>query len=56
LQGELARNGIMIDEDPEEAIYISYSHKQHDLNKTLQIFENAVKKIKKVKKTLITLK
>ena len=53
LQGELLRNGIMLDEDPEEAIYISYSHKNHDLKKTLEVFENAVRKIKKIKKTLI---
>ena len=53
LQGELLRNGIMLDEDPEEAMYISYSHKENDLNKTLELFNNAVSKIKKVRKTLI---
>jgi len=53
LQGELLRNGIMLDEDNEEPMYISYSHKQNELNKTLQVFEYAVKKVKKIKKTLI---
>ncbi len=53
LQGELLRNGVMLDEDNEEPMYISYSHKQKELNKTLEVFENAVRKVKKVKKTLI---
>ncbi|MEK6835803.1 MAG: aminotransferase class III-fold pyridoxal phosphate-dependent enzyme, partial [Nanoarchaeota archaeon] len=56
LQGELLRNGVMIDEDPEEAMYISYSHKNPELNKTLEVFSNAVRKVRKIKKTLITLK
>src|SRR3989344_4682953 len=54
LQGELLRNGIMLDEDPDEAMYVSYSHKEKELNETLEIFNKSVSKVKNIKKTLIS--
>ncbi len=42
LQYELLKRGIMLDEDNEEAVYISYSHSSGDLNKTLEAFEDVV--------------
>ncbi len=45
-QYELLKNGVMVDEDHEEAIYISYSHTFKDLNETLEAFGNSLKVIK----------
>lgn len=47
MQKELMQKGVILDEDVEEAIYISYSHKQRELNKTLDAFSDAVSKVSK---------
>ncbi len=41
-QYELLKRGIMLDEDMEEPIYISYSHSRKDLDQTLHAFEDSV--------------
>ncbi|MBI2146878.1 aspartate aminotransferase family protein [Candidatus Woesearchaeota archaeon] len=43
LQFELMKNGVMLDEDNEEAIYTSFTHSSADLYKTLEAFEDAIK-------------
>ncbi len=46
LQYGLLKRGILLDEDNEEVIYISYSHSFSDLNTTLEAFEDAVRELK----------
>jgi len=46
LQKELMKKGIMIDEDSEEAVYTSFSHKKEELKKTLDAYEDAIKSVK----------
>ncbi|MBI4174687.1 MAG: glutamate-1-semialdehyde 2,1-aminomutase [Candidatus Aenigmarchaeota archaeon] len=42
-QYELLRRGVMLDEDMEEPIYVSYSHSRKDLDSTLAAFEDSVR-------------
>ncbi len=42
----LLKNGVMLDEDPEEPMYICYSHNKKDLNETLNAFYNVLKLVK----------
>jgi glutamate-1-semialdehyde 2,1-aminomutase len=39
---ELLMRGVMIDEDNGEPMFISYSHKQKDLNNTIRAFKEAI--------------
>lgn len=43
LQYELLKRGVMLDEDVEEPLYISYSHSNSDLEHTLGAFEDSIK-------------
>lgn len=43
---ELMKEGVMIDEDDEECIYISLSHGKKELEKTIEAFRNAVARAK----------
>lgn len=45
LQYALLKRGIMLDEDNEESIYLSYSHSSDDLNNTLNAFDAAIGEI-----------
>jgi glutamate-1-semialdehyde 2,1-aminomutase len=42
MQKELMNKGVMLDEDFEEAMYMSYSHGQKEINKTLDSFREVV--------------
>lgn len=49
IQYELMKEGVMIDEDIEECIYISLSHGKEELRKTIDAFAAAVPRTKKMK-------
>ncbi len=48
IQYELMKEGVMIDEDIEECIYLSLSHGKEELKKTLDAFAAAVPRTKKM--------
>lgn len=53
LQRELMKEGVMIDEDFEEATYTSYSHKKPELEKTISCYRKVVEKVVKLKKNSV---